>query len=62
MRLNGLENLCSDIILGVDFQSQHQNLIIKFKGESLDLVVVPDIHCFLIAADSTKVLLFLFIG
>ena len=33
-RLNILENLCSDIILGLDFQSQHQSLIIEFNGES----------------------------
>ena len=57
-RLNVLENLCSDIILGLDFQSQHQNLIIKFNGESPDLVVSPDSHCSLTAADVPKVSLF----
>lgn len=30
-RLNILENLCSDVILGLDFQSQHQHLVIHFN-------------------------------
>ena len=42
----------------MDFQSQHQNLIIKFNGESPDLVVSPDSHCSLTAADVSKVSLF----
>ena len=57
-RLNILENLCSDIIFGLDFQSQHQSLIIEFNGESPDLVVAPDSDCQLTAAVSPEVLLF----
>ena len=57
-RLNILENLCSDIILGLDFQSQHQSLIIEFNGESPDLVVASDSHCLLTAAVSPEVSLF----
>ena len=57
-RLNILENLCSDIILGLNFQSQHQSLIIEFNGDSPDLVVAPDSHCLLTAADSPEVSLF----
>ena len=56
-RLNILENLCSDI-LGLDFQSQHQSLIIEFNGKSPDLVVAPDSHCLLTAAVSPEVSLF----
>ena len=52
-----LKNLCSDIILGLNFQSQQQNLI-KFNGESPDLVVSPDSDCGLTAADAPKVFLF----
>ena len=57
-RLNILENLCCDIILGLDFQSQHQSLIIEFNGESPDLVVAPDSHCLLTAVVSPEVSLF----
>ena len=34
-----LENLCSDIILGYDFQKQHKNLIFPFGGEKEELIV-----------------------
>ena len=57
-RLNILEILCSDVILGLDFQSKHQNLVIKFDGESPDLVVAPQSRCFLMAAKTPEVSLF----
>ena len=57
-RLNILVNLCSDIILGLDFRSQHQSLIIEFNVKSPDLVVAPDSHCLLTAAVSPEVSLF----
>ena len=36
VQLGVLENLCSDIILGYDFQKQHKNLIFPFGGEKED--------------------------
>ena len=57
-RLNILESLCSDVILGFVFQSQHQNLVIKFYEESTDLVVPPQSHCILTAAKTPEVSLF----
>ena len=32
VRLNVFDNLCSNIILGLDFQTQHQRLVFEFKG------------------------------
>ena len=58
IRLNILEGLCSDIILGLDFQSQHENLIIKFNGKYPDLVVAPKSHCLTTAAKLPDVSLF----
>ena len=57
-RLNVLDNICSDVILGLDFQSQHQQLVIKFHGESPDLVVTQDSHCLLTIANTPEVSLF----
>ena len=37
-RLNVFENLCSDVILGLDFQGRHQRVIFEFNGESNELV------------------------
>ena len=33
-RLNVFENLCSDVILGLDFQGRHQRVIFEINGES----------------------------
>ena len=57
-RLNIFENLCSDIILGLDFQSQHQRLIFNFDGESPDLIVSSSRHCSLVAARTDEVSVF----
>ena len=57
-RLNVFENLCSDVILGLDFQSQHQRLIFNFNGESPDLIVSSDSQCSLAAANTNEVSLF----
>jgi len=35
------ENLCSDIILGHDFQKQHEKLTFQFGGFKPDLVIAP---------------------
>ena len=58
IRFNVFESLCSDLILGLDFQSLHKNLVIKFGGESPDLVVGGEQHCLLMAAKTTKDSLF----
>ena len=39
VRLNILHNLCSDVILGYDFQKQHKNLTFHYWGNKEDLVV-----------------------
>ena len=38
-RPNVFENLCSDVILGLNFQGRHQHVIFEFNGESNDLVI-----------------------
>ena len=57
-RLNILESLCCGIILKLDFQSQHQNLVIKFDQKCPDLVVAPQSHCLLTGATMPQVSLF----
>ena len=57
-RLNAFENLCSDVILGLDFQSQYQRLIFQFSGSSPDLLVSREFNCTLAAAQATEVSLF----
>ena len=57
-RLNVYENLCSDVIFGLDFQSQHQRLIFQFNGSSPDLLVSRESNCTLAAAQATEVSLF----
>ena len=44
-RLNVLDNLCKDVVLGLDFWSQHERLIFKFNGNLLKLVVDNDMNC-----------------
>ena len=39
LRLDILHNLCSDVILGHDFQKQHKNLTFHYGGDKGDLVV-----------------------
>ena len=58
VRLNILDNLCSDIILGLDFQSQHQRLIFEFNGNAPDLVVANELNCALAIADTKEASLF----
>ena len=57
-RLNVLDNLCSDIILGLDFQCQHHRLIFEFNGDSPDLIVSNDSKCALAVADTKEATLF----
>ena len=59
VRLGVLEDLCSDIILGQDFQRKHKRVIIEFGGVKPDLVIPksPPI-CSLSAASIEEPLLF----
>ena len=49
-RLNVFENLCSDVILGLDFQGRHQRVIFEFNGEFNDLVISGRPTCAIAAA------------
>ena len=42
VRLDILRNLCSDVILGYDFQKQHKNLTFELGGSKEDLVVTTN--------------------
>ena len=54
-RLNVFENLCSDVILGLDFQGHHQRVIFEFNGESNDLVISGKSTCAVTAASTDAV-------
>ena len=58
VRLNVFENRCSDVILGLDFQTQHQRLVFEFNGDSPDLIVSPDRSCALTVASTEEASLF----
>ena len=58
IRLNLFDDLCSDVILGLDFQCQHQRLIFQFDGEYPDLIVANDKVCSIAAATTEKMSLF----
>ena len=45
VKMQVLDSLCSDIILGLDFMSKHNSLHIKFGGNGTDLVINEDSHC-----------------
>ena len=55
IRLNLFDDLCSNVILGLDFQRQHQRLIFQFDRECPDLIVVNDKICSVAAATTEKV-------
>ena len=57
-RLNVLDNLCSYVILGLDFHSQHHRLIFEFNGDSSNLIVSNDSKCALAAAVTKEATLF----
>ena len=50
INLGVLKNLCSDVILGYDFQKQHNNIIFPLRGEMSDLVISNDKVCALTSA------------
>ena len=53
-----LRNLCSDVMLGLDFEGRHQRVIFKFKEESNDLVISGKSTCAVTAASTDVVSLF----
>ena len=55
-RLNVFENLCSDVILGLDFQSLHRRVIFEFDGEAPDLIVSKQSECN-VAVDAKSVVI-----
>ena len=57
-RLNVFENLCSSVILGLDFQGRHKRVIFEFNGESNDLVISGKSTCAVTAASTDAVSLF----
>ena len=57
-RLKVFENLCSNVILGLNLHSQHQRLIFQFNKSSPDLLASRESHCTLAAAQATEVSLF----
>ena len=56
--LNIFKDLCSDVILGLDFQSKHSRIIVELNGESPELVVSYKPNCALTAALTDKASLF----
>ena len=59
MKFGILDNLCSDVILGYEFQKLHKQVIFPNGGTKKDLVVQPiDITCAVAASQLTIPLLF----
>ena len=52
------ENLCSGVILRLDFQGRHQRVTIEFNGESNDLVISGKSTCAVTGASTDAVSLF----
>ena len=42
VKLKVLENLCSDLLLGSDFQQMHEKVIFRYDGSKVELVPKPD--------------------
>jgi len=59
-RLNVLPTICCDIILGLDFQNQHQRVTrhFEFGGNLQDIVVSHDETCAVSVAETQEVSLF----
>ena len=57
-RINVFENICSDVILGIDFQGRHLRVIFEFNGESNDLVISGTSTSAVTAASTDAVSLF----
>ena len=50
VKLSVLPHLCSDIILGQDFMSQHSTISFAFRGSKKDLVISHPISCSVLSA------------
>jgi len=46
---------CCDIILGLDFQSQHQHVIFEFGGNLQDIGISHDENCAVAVAETQEV-------
>ena len=56
--VNVFDNLCSDVILRLDFQGRHQRVIFEFNGESNDLVISGKSTCAVTSVSIDAVSLF----
>lgn len=54
VKLGVLKNLCSDVLLGSDFQSQHQRVIFEYNGQKPDFIVENTIDCCAVSACSVE--------
>ena len=54
VRLDILQNLCSDLILGYDFQKQHKNLTFELGGSKEDLVVTTNTQPVISTVDTNE--------
>ena len=54
VRVDVLKNLCSDIILGYNFQKQHKNLIFSLNGTKPDLIVPGATHSHVSVVNNCK--------
>ena len=57
-RLNVFENLCCDVILGLDFQGHHQHMVFEVDGESNDLIISGKSTCAVTTPSTDDVSLF----
>jgi len=57
-KLNLVDSLCCDVILGLDFQCHHQRLIFEFGGTAADLVVSNKDSCAVNASSVEEMRLF----
>ena len=58
MKLSVLKDLCSDVILGHDFQKRHKRVTIELHGPQSDLIVSNSPSCALAAASVDELSLF----
>ena len=58
MKLSAVKDVCSDIILGHDFQKRHKRLTIELHGSQFDLIVFNSSSCVLANAVIDELYLF----
>ena len=54
VQLDVLKNLCSDVILGKNFQQEHNNVTFHFGGPKPDLIVSNDTGCIMSVTDTNQ--------